>query len=65
MESTIKDWSNRAHAIIADPAAAFASADKLRSMLSPILSWENAANKLSTDIDAIFGRDPQPNEKMI
>jgi hypothetical protein len=54
MEATIERWSNKAQAIVANPLAAFAAADKLRSTLMPILSWENAAKKLTDDIEAIL-----------
>ena len=54
IEATIEQWSNKVQAIISNPAAAFAAADKLRSMLIPILSWENAAKKLTNDIEAIL-----------
>jgi glycosyltransferase involved in cell wall biosynthesis len=54
IEATIEQWSAKAQAIIANPVAAFAAADKLRSKLLPILSWENAARKLSNDIEAIL-----------
>jgi glycosyltransferase involved in cell wall biosynthesis len=54
MEATIEGWSTKAQAIISNPVAAFAAAGKLRSMITPVLSWEKAARKLSDDIEAIL-----------
>ena len=54
LEATTEHWSTKAQALFDNPVAAFAAADKLRSMLIPILSWENAAKKLTSDIEDVL-----------
>jgi hypothetical protein len=48
------DWTKRLQKIFSD-AQAFAQSERLRAALRPILTWENAAQQLSADIDMIVG----------
>jgi glycosyltransferase involved in cell wall biosynthesis len=54
MRPTVEQWAIEAHAVLSDLPAAFAKAEKLRSTLKPILSWESAAKGLTADIESIL-----------
>src|SRR5262249_35140632 len=50
------DWATRLHGVLSNVSDAFAQAERMRSVLRPMLTWENAARQLSADIEReIFG----------
>lgn len=56
-EDVRKSWATRAQAILSDPNTAFSQASQLRAALTPLLSWEKAAEQFSRDIENILRSD--------
>jgi glycosyltransferase involved in cell wall biosynthesis len=54
LDAIVRQWATKAYDILANPAQAFADADEMRSALAPILSWENAARKLTSDVEGVL-----------
>jgi len=53
-DAIVADWACRVEKIVKDPPAAFRQAEQLRENLSSVLSWENAAQKLSLEIEKLL-----------
>jgi glycosyltransferase involved in cell wall biosynthesis len=53
-DAIMKDWAGRIAGIFSEPNAAFEDAQKLRTALLPILTWERAARSLSNEIELLL-----------
>jgi glycosyltransferase involved in cell wall biosynthesis len=49
-----RDWASKIQRVMANPSLAFRQAASLRSVLGPLLSWDNTAKKLSDDFERIL-----------
>jgi glycosyltransferase involved in cell wall biosynthesis len=58
-EKVAEAWAGRIAEIFLDQESAFTEAATLRSALQPVLTWERAARRLSTEIEGLLAKASQ------